>query len=248
MAQNSDWAIVIPTLNEEKYIGILLDSLAAQTLLPNELLVVDACSKDNTEEQVLKRKKQLPQIKFHQMPKSSIARQRNYGAYNTASNHILFLDADMMLDPEALEKYDQEITKKKPDIAAAINRPLSKHWQDKLLFDGMDLAFKILKPIWPMAQGMNMYISRDALKKYGGFDEEITVGEDHEIVQRMSKKGGKFIYLKEPKVFTSTRRMNKVGYIRFVTMMTFSLIFVVFMGYKKNPIQGKYEFGQHSDT
>lgn len=245
MAKTIDWAVVIPTLNEERYIGALLDSLAKQSAQPKEIVVVDAFSEDKTKQEVEKRQKDLKQLKFYQIPKSSISKQRNFGASKTTAPHILFLDADMVLAWDALEDYDQEISEKKPDAAAAINRPLSNDWRDKFMFEGMDLSFKVLKPIWPMAQGMNMYFNRQIFEKNHGFDEEILVGEDHELVQRICKKGGKFIYLEEPQVYTSIRRIKKVGRIRFVLMMTVSLLFVVFVGYKKNPIKEKYEFGKH---
>lgn len=247
MRQTIDWAIVIPTLNEEKYIGALLDSIRLQTVQPKEVVVVDAFSDDKTKQEVLKRQSGLPQLKFYQIPKSSISKQRNFGAEKTKSTHLLFLDADMVLASTALESYDLEVNKKHPDVAAAINRPLSDDWRDKFMFEGMDLSFKALKPIWPMAQGMNMYFSRESFEKNKGFDDEITVGEDHELVQRICKHGGKFVYLQKPKVFTSIRRIKKVGRLRFVFMMTASLIFILFVGYKKNPIKDKYEFGNHSE-
>lgn len=245
MSEIGSWSIVIPTLNEEKYIGTLLDSIASQSLKPKEVVVVDAFSDDQTKKEVEARKKVLPQLKFYQIPKSTISKQRNFGASKTSAPHILFLDADMMLSPNALFEYDKEVKKKDPDVAAAINRPLSDDWRDKFMFEGMEVSFKVLKPIWPMAQGMNMYFKRSTFEKNIGFDEEITVGEDHELVQRICKTGGKFVYLNKPKVFTSIRRMKKVGRVRFALMMTASLLFVVFFGYKKNPITEKYEFGNH---
>lgn len=41
-------SVIIPTLNAEKYIGKLLDSLNSQTLIPDEIIVVDSQSDDNT--------------------------------------------------------------------------------------------------------------------------------------------------------------------------------------------------------
>lgn len=43
-----DYAVVIPTLNAEKYIQPLLRSLEAQTLPPREIIVVDSASDDGT--------------------------------------------------------------------------------------------------------------------------------------------------------------------------------------------------------
>lgn len=242
-----DLAIIIPTLNEEKYIGKLLDSISIQTSQPKEVVVVDAQSPDNTILEVQKRQKKLPQLKYYQIPKYTISRQRNYGIKNTAAKHLLFLDADMQLrEPHTLEKYIAEVEEKKPNIASALNLPDTNYWKDNLFFRGMDLTFKALKPIWPMAQGMNMYLSRDAYDKFGGFDEEIKIGEDHELVQRITKNKGTFLYLKKPILMTSVRRLREVGTGKFILLMLISLGLVIMFGYKKNPITKKYELGNHS--
>lgn len=246
-----DLAIVIPTLNEERYIGNLLDSILKQTVLPKEIVVVDAYSEDKTADEIKKRLKRLPQLKFYQIPKYTISRQRNFGARKTKGEHILFLDADSQLkDPKTLEKYFEEILEKKPDLAAATNLPISNFWKDILYFASIDLLFKTTKPFWPVADGRNMYIRRKMFKQIGGFDEEIVIGEDHELVQRLVKNGGKFIFLEKPKIYNSARRYNEEGRRNFTLKMFRSFLHVVKNGYRNNPIQSEYEFGKfnsHAD-
>ena len=109
-----DLAIVIPTLNEEHYIGRLLDSIAKQTVKPKEIVVVDAFSKDLTGEEVQKRMKKLKNLKLFRLPKHTISKQRNFGANNTSAKHILFLDADGQLkDPDTLKKYMDEVERRR---------------------------------------------------------------------------------------------------------------------------------------
>src|SRR3989344_1151625 len=209
-----DLAIVIPTLNEEHYIGRLLDSIAKQTVKPKEIVVVDAFSK-----------------------------QRNFGANNTSAKHILFLDADGQLkDPDTLKKYMDEVERRKPDIAAALNHPLSDYWKDRVFFKGMNLIFRAIKPFWPMATGMNLYIRRDVFEKVKGFDEMVRVGEDIELVQRVVKKGGRFLFLKYPKIYTSVRRLEEEGRRKFAKKMFKAFFKVIRHGHQKNDVE--YEFGK----
>jgi glycosyltransferase involved in cell wall biosynthesis len=246
MKKTIDLAIIIPTLNEEHYIGKLLDSIIEQTVQPKEIVVVDAQSPDNTVAEIKIRMKHLPQLKYYQIPKDTISKQRNLGINKTNAEHVLFLDADMqLLEKDTLEQYFEEVIQKKPDLASALNMPDTHYWKDKLFFRGMDVAFKALKPFWPMAQGMNMYMSRKSYHHFGGFDEAIKIGEDHELVQRIIKRKGKFIYLKKPQLFTSVRRIRKVGRVKFALLMIVSLGLVIFVGYKKNPLSKKYEMGNH---
>lgn len=241
MTQKANLAIIIPTLNEQNFIGRLLDSIAFQTIQPQDVLVIDAFSKDKTVEEVKKRHETLPQLRVFQIPKSSISKQRNFGASKTKAAHLLFLDADTILqDVFALEKYTEEIDDKKPDVAAATNLPLSKSLKNKLIFIGADVAFRAMQPVWPMAMGINMYVKHSTFNKLGGFDETLKFAEDHELVQRIVKKGGKFIFLNNPKIHTSTRRMDKEGHREYVTKMVKSFLYIVKNGYQNNPTEYKY--------
>lgn len=241
-----DLAIVIPTLNEEKYIGYLLESIARQTVQPKEVVVVDAFSPDKTELEVKRWVKKIPQLKFYQIPKDTISKQRNFGVKKSKASRILFLDADTaLIDDDTLEKYVAEVEKKKASIAVAENYPLSEHWKDKAYFEGANLATKVGKHIWPMAVGINLFCNRDVFEKLKGFDEKIKVGEDIEMVQRFAKKGFVYEVLKDPKIHTSVRRLRKEGRIRFVFMMINSFFAAYIFGYKKNPVVKEYEFGKH---
>lgn len=241
-----DLAIVIPTLNEERYVGGLLESIARQTIQPVEVAVVDAFSKDKTEAVVKSYSKKLPQLKFYQTPKSTISRQRNLGVKKTQASRILFLDADTaLIDDDTLEKYIEEVEEKHADVAVACNYPLSHHWKDMAYFQAANLTTKVGKHIWPMAVGINLFCKRNIFEKLGGFDEKIKVGEDIEMVQRFAKKGFIYEVLEEPKIHTSVRRLRKEGRIRFVLMMINSFINHHIYGFHKNPIEKKYEFGKH---
>lgn len=241
-----DLAIVIPTLNEEKYIGGLLESIARQSVQPSEVVIVDAFSKDKTEEEVKKWAKKIPQLKFYQIPKDTISKQRNYGVKKTKASRILFLDADTaLIDDDTLEKYIAEVEKKKADLAVACNYPLSKHWKDRAYFEAANLTTKVGKHVWPMAVGINLFVKRGVFEKFGGFDEKIKVGEDVEMVQRFAKKGFLYEVLEEPKIHTSVRRLRKEGRIRFVLMMINSFFAAHIFGYIKNPVAKEYEFGKH---
>lgn len=238
-----DLAVIIPTLNEEDYVGELLDSIAFQTVQPKEVIVVDAQSEDKTKEVVIKRKKVLPCLKFFAIPKHTISKQRNFGVRKTSAKHLLFLDADMELrDKQTLEKYLQEVERKKPDIAAADNLPRSSHWKDAVFFNLQNNLLRVSKPVWPMATTQNMYVKRPVFNSVKGFDERVAVGEDHDLVQRIVKKGGKFVLLHQPKLYTSVRRFVKEGRRKFALKMIYSFFYIVRHGYAGIPIE--YEFGK----
>lgn len=237
-----DLAVIIPTLNEEHFIGELLDSIANQNILPKEIVVIDAYSEDKTIQEIKKRQSRLSQLKYFRIKRSTVSRQRNFGAAKTQSSHLLFLDADTVLKGDnVLKAYFQEVLNKKPDVAAAFNLPLSDYWKDKVFFWLMNTTFKLSKPIWPMATGMNLYVTRGTFNKLKGFDENIKVGEDHDLVQRAAKLKLRFIFLKSINVYTSVRRFVKKGRRKYVFEIAKASYKVLRYGHKHNPIE--YEFG-----
>ncbi len=237
-----DFAIIVPTLNEEHFIGILLDSILEQTVNPKEIVIVDAYSTDGTIKEIKKRQKALPQLKFFKLPKYTIARQRNYGVSKTKSPHIIFLDADMkMQDRDTLERYTKEIAKKKPDIAAAENLPLSSDPRDIAYFKWLHLVNRSIKPLWPVATTMNLYIRRSMFEKVRGFDEQIRIWEDCNLIQRVNKARGKFIFLKHPKMYTSVRRLQKEGRLKMNAKSLLTFMQIMTFGYRD--IRVKYDFG-----
>ncbi|MBI2600381.1 glycosyltransferase [Candidatus Daviesbacteria bacterium] len=245
--QNIDLAIVIPTLNEQHYIGSLLDSIAKQTVQPKEIVVIDAYSKDKTVEEAKKRRIKLPQLKVYQIPKSTISRQRNFGVSKTKQEHILFLDADMFFsDSETLKTYYEEVLKTKPEIASAFNVPAGHYWKDKVFFTAMNILFFLSRPIWPMTTAMNIYIKREVFEKIGGFDENIRVGEDFELVQRCSKRGYKFFFLDQPRLHTSPRRFEKEGRTKFALKMIKASLQTLLFGYRNITVE--YEFGKFDSS
>lgn len=213
-----NWAIIIPTWREEHYIGKLLDSLINQTVKLEELIIVDAFSDDKTKAEVEKRQSTLKCLKFLQIPRLTISRQRNFGVSKTTAPNILFLDADVTLkDNDTLEKYVSEVERKHPDIALAQTLPDSSNWVDNVYYSIVFwYFFKLAKQIYPMATGMNLYVRRDSFVESGGFNEKVKVGEDHDLVQRMVQKSKKLIFLNEPKFITSIRRIKKEGKIGYI--------------------------------
>ena len=85
-------SIIIPTLNEEKYLPRLLDSIRQQDFSDYEIIVSDGFSEDNTAKIAVAAGALLVQDK-----KRSPARQRNAGAAAAHGETILFLDADTVL-------------------------------------------------------------------------------------------------------------------------------------------------------
>lgn len=95
--QTPFFSIVIPTYNREKLIPATLDSVFSQTFTNYEVIVVDNCSTDNTEE-MLKPLVQSGKIKYIRHEKNfERSRSRNTGMLNARGEFLTFLDSDDFL-------------------------------------------------------------------------------------------------------------------------------------------------------
>jgi len=93
-------SVVIPAYNVEDYIGRSIDSVLAQTCLPDEVIVVDDGSTDNTAGIV---KKYGQQVHYIYQPNAGLSAARNTGIKTANSEWIAFLDADDEWLPEKLQ-------------------------------------------------------------------------------------------------------------------------------------------------
>lgn len=86
-------SVIMPVYNGEKYIGKAIESVLAQTV-PLELLVIDDCSTDETELVVMKYM-ESGKIRFIRNKKNmGAAASRNCGVQLSQGKYIAFLDAD----------------------------------------------------------------------------------------------------------------------------------------------------------
>ena len=122
-------SIVIITLNEAERIGNILRDLAQQSYQNFEVIVVDSNSEDDTCQIAASFRHQLPAISVHKMPKRGVSLGRNTGASLAKNERILFLDADVRLDADFLQKASQLLDKKSLKVAGVyMNADHLKPW------------------------------------------------------------------------------------------------------------------------
>jgi glycosyltransferase involved in cell wall biosynthesis len=102
MNQRPVFSVVIPTYNREDLILKTLNTVFAQTYPHYEILVVDNCSTDNTE-QVLEPYISSRKIRFFKHDRNyERAKSRNTGMENATGDFVTFLDSDDLMYPNNL--------------------------------------------------------------------------------------------------------------------------------------------------
>ncbi len=202
-------SIIIPTFNEEKYIGQTLDSATNQDYKEYEIIVVDNCSTDKTAEISGKYTKNVHIIK------SNVAQARNIGAKKANGEILLFLDADTIINKNFLKEVACKFEKN--DIIGLY--PCVK--TDGKLGDRIAyfLSFEMIRILsilgFPLYPTMCVAYRKKEFEKAGGFEETYITGEDI-ILTRKIKEFGKCVVEKDLIVYTSPRRSAKMGAVGFM--------------------------------
>jgi glycosyltransferase involved in cell wall biosynthesis len=206
-------SVIVPALNEEKYIASTLRSLAEQTYKDFELIVKDGLSVDSTVE-IANEYADLVISKRD----TSIGDARNQGARYAKGDVLVFVDADTSLDKNALELiaenfnlYDivlllPKFGPKEEDIRFM---PRTKKQLSRYLIEFENLWRHYVDKF---CGGMCMPVQLSAFKRIGGFDRRLRCSEDIEISYRL-RRVGKVLNDYRVKAYFSIRRFILSGYI-----------------------------------
>ena len=169
-------SIIICTLNEAQYLPKLLDSLALQTAdFTYEVLIVDAGSTDDTEGVArLYKKNALYPLHFMAFNQRGIARQRNYGAQFARYNQLLFLDADVVLNPEFLRAALAQIEQKNLPIAGTKLYAAEPSVGFRAIYSFYSTVYlPVTRWFNPVIHGCSIFVTKALHNKIGGFKEGI---------------------------------------------------------------------------
>ena len=92
-------AVVIPTYNHGHFLADAIASVERQTVPAAEVIVVDDGSSDHPEDVVA----QFSRVRFIRQDNQGLAAARNAGLRAAGSEKVVFLDADDLLAPDAIE-------------------------------------------------------------------------------------------------------------------------------------------------
>lgn len=216
-------SIIIPTLNEEKHLPVLLQSLHAQTFKDFEIIVADHQSKDKTR---VIAKKYKCKIVSGGLP----AQARNTGAKAAKGTLLLFIDADSYLGPKALERLLHEFKRRKLDAASVFIRPLRGKPIDKVLHGLINSFVFITQWFYPHGYGAFILCRKKVFSAVRGFDTSIKVAEDHHFVSKIYDYGFRFRILYRSSISTSIRRLEAEGRWRIAKQLFLIGLHRIFIG------------------
>ena len=193
-------SIIIPILNEENYIGKLLQHLNNNSNKDNiaEIIIVDGGSTDKSLK-IINKYNDIKQINS----KKGRAKQMNNGANASTGNILYFLHADSFPPKDFDELIINEVTK--GNEAGCFRMQFKhNHWW-------LRLASWLTQFSWRACRGgdQSQFITKTLFNDIGGFDESYIIYEDNILINELYSRN-QFVVINK-KIQTSARLYKKHG-------------------------------------
>ncbi len=207
------FSVIVPALNEGKFIEKCLLSLSNQTVPRDryEIIVSDSSSTDNTVEIA----KSLAD-KVVICEKHSAGFGRNFGARHAKNDFFGFVDADTIVSHAWIEGGMEALQK---GIAATgpVESIEKDSFRTKMFYSWWSmqshLSVVIGQPIFP---GFNIAVKKNAFWAVDGFSEKNFTCEDIDFSLKL-KTLGKIVFSEKMLVETSSRRVRETGLVQYVS-------------------------------
>jgi glycosyltransferase involved in cell wall biosynthesis len=209
VAENPGLAVVIPARNAAITIREALDSVAAQTRPPDQIVIVDDGSSDRTVPLVHEwsRRRDVPLQVVQQLPRG-VAAARNTALRYVHAELVALLDADDLMLPHHLEQAERafelvpELVLCFADVEVyAFERLIEPSFLDgkaigSLQFDEHEGGLRVLRssPYSSLLRGNYVPVSttvlrKSAVERIGLYDESFINAADRDLNLRLSRSG-----------------------------------------------------------
>ena len=207
---------VVCAYNESRLLAGCLYSLRAQTRPPDDILVIDNASTDETGAVA----RAVPGVRVVEEPDKGLVVARETARRAAQADIVAYLDADCRAPIDWLERVEAQFSR--PAAPVAVTGPYRFYdwdWSGRMLVRSYDLL--VAPPTHALVHhlcgmgailyGGNFAVRRDALEKIGGFDRRIEFhGEDTNLGRRLTPIG-RVALCPDCWLWTSARRYRAMG-------------------------------------
>ncbi len=217
-------SLIIPVYMEEKILDQTLQIYTRSILKKYnvELIISDGGSSDCTVEIA---EKYADKITVHkEKRRQTIAEGRNKGAEIANGDILVFINGDTV--PKNIDLFflkisswlnsDSKITKFDALACTVTVHPDQKIFKDTLFYTIHNAYVQFLNSLgMGMGRGECQIVKAGIFKKTGGYNSQLTAGEDFDFYSRIAKHG-KIGFSRDIVVYESPRRFRRYGYLRII--------------------------------
>jgi glycosyltransferase involved in cell wall biosynthesis len=193
-------SVIIPSYNYGNYIAAAIHSALAQSLPPDEIIVVDDGSTDETERVVARFDGVVKLVRQNNLGPSAA---RNAGAALASGDLLAFFDADDTWMPTKLEKQVACIAA--DTSIGAVNCGMWMIAEDGAMTENTigfhgDISLQMLLRLGSNAlSGSSLLVRRSVFQAAGAFDDRLRIAEDWDLLYRIACKS-RIAFIAEPLV------------------------------------------------
>ena len=209
-------ALIITTYNWKEALELVLNSALEQTVLPDEIIIADDGSRDDTKELIQKFIKSSDTPITHSWQEDEgfrLSHSRNRAISKAKSDYIIVVDGDMVLDKNFVKDHlgcaqkgiylqgsrvlmmddiTKEIFKNKEMVKLSLFADNVKNKHNMIYMPLLTKLFcRSTNQELRRVRGCNFSLFKDEIYKVNGFNEDFTTWgkEDSEFVQRLYNVG-----------------------------------------------------------
>lgn len=189
-------AVIVPTYNRAAHLGEAITSILTQESPPEEVIVVDDGSTDNTLEVLAG---YGPAITVVAKANGGASSARNAGARAATADWLTFLNSDDLWRPGRVALLRRDLAGAGPDVVAHVANVVFKGvGAERDFFSAMRIAIppgemrRVERPLGLFLHSFFLIgaaFRRDVFAGLGGFDTGFPTDEDTELAHRMADRG-----------------------------------------------------------
>ena len=204
-------SVIIPTYNYGRFLPECVESVLGQTVLPEEIIIVDDGSTDNTPE-IVRPYLSNPLIKYIRTENSGVSAARNTAIAASTGDIIGLLDADDKWRSDKLQLQLPLFENTRVGVVYSLNLPFDENgyvteYRRVSPRRGQVLDALLNNNIVPLSSAM---VRRECFEKSGMFNERYGVCADFDLWTRMAVRGIEFDYVDEPLMMYRTSHTSMI--------------------------------------
>ena len=191
-------SVIIPTFNRSKLVVNALRSVLCQTYRDYEIIVVDDGSTDDTAQAI---EPYMDRIRYVYQPNRGASAAQNRGVELAKGDWVSILASDDVWLPTKLETQLKAVAALGKDFGACFTNcdffgnthAISSAFEQAALhenqpFGALEEPFKFILGRHPAIYVQSLLVLRSLMKQLDGFNENLVVGEDTDLLFRLAFK------------------------------------------------------------
>ncbi len=214
--ENLKTTFITTIFNEEKTLPEFLTSIYKQTVLPDEIIIVDAGSHDNSRIIIQKYFNEYPGIPAKLLvKKGNRSAGRNEAIRHATHEIILCSDAGCILDENWIKNLLEKFHKKSISVVSGYYKPLTVNVFEKSLATYTCVMPDRINELEFLPSSRSIAFTKNSWKTVNGYPEYLDTCEDLVFAKKLKDAGFHFLFARHAFVYWPQRKNMLQAFLQF---------------------------------